>query len=128
MPAETAARKLIPLSNDTVHKRADDISAFRAFIGTRCFQFGWMILKTTPHVRNPRIMRAIWKYRSSEWCCYVWFVQVYSFQRYLADFIVCESVGLSKCVRVCNEGCASMTGKNGKLLARGCQIVQISTY
>ena len=34
--------------------------------------------------------------------------------RYLTDFIVGESTSLSKCVGVCDNGCAAMTGKNGR--------------
>ena len=49
------------------------------------------------------------------------------FRRCFADFMVCESVGLLKCVGVCDDRCGSMTGKNGRLLARSCQTVQIST-
>ena len=40
--------------------------------------------------------------------------------------ILCAGESVS--VGVFDNGCASMTGKNGRLLARGCQIVQISTH
>ena len=29
---------------------------FRAYIAALCFQFGWIILKTVPHVRSRRII------------------------------------------------------------------------